>query len=233
MSYGIPKTLLSDNGTNLRSREFEELLTKYQVHHLYTSIETPSTNGQNEGYNRILITALRARQSVHDWDQAAGPLTYAYNCTYNYSTQFEPYFLAFGTHPRQVYHNALDLAPNWTRCDNRDDMLIELTVARIQAQENQYKNQLKNKAQVDKKRVDSTFQPGDLVLLKEPTWRRRRNGKLKNIFTGPHVVTAILSLVLVRIATKGDDDLVMNVRADRLKTYHVRPTTYSSPSERT
>ena len=68
MSYGIPKTLLSDNGTNLRSREFEELLTKYQVHHLYTSIETPSTNGQNEGYNRILITALRARQSVHDWD---------------------------------------------------------------------------------------------------------------------------------------------------------------------
>ena len=148
-------------------------------------------------------------------------------------TQFEPYFLAFGTHPRQVYHNALDLAPNWTRCDNRDDMLIELAVARIQAQENQYKNQLKNKAQVDKKRVDSTFQPGDLVLLKEPTWRRRRNGKLKNIFTGPHVVTAILSPVLVRIATKGDDGLIMNVRADRLKTYHVRPTTYSSPSERT
>ena len=58
--YGVPKTLRTDNGANLVSREMEKYLSEMGVKHKLTTPLWPRANGEVEGQNRSLLKAMRA-----------------------------------------------------------------------------------------------------------------------------------------------------------------------------
>ena len=75
--YGVPKTLLSDNGPQFSSRLFQCVCDILGVTNLFTSAYHPQTNGQTERYNRTIVSMLRNYVNEHqnDWDKYATSLT--------------------------------------------------------------------------------------------------------------------------------------------------------------
>jgi len=58
--FGIPKTIISDNGRYFDSRKFKEFCTKLRIQNHYSSPGHPQANGQTEVTNRTLLKFIKA-----------------------------------------------------------------------------------------------------------------------------------------------------------------------------
>ena len=56
--FRVPKAIISDGGSNLCNKPFENLLTKYGVKHKVATPYHPQTSGQVELANREIKTIL-------------------------------------------------------------------------------------------------------------------------------------------------------------------------------
>jgi hypothetical protein len=92
-AYGIPKFLLSDNGTQFTSKFFLEVCRELGIAKVFTTAYHPQTNGQVERFNRTILNALRAyvakRQT--DWDEYTPSLTFGYNSQVHASSGIAPF----------------------------------------------------------------------------------------------------------------------------------------------
>ena len=93
--YGIPRTLLSDNGPHFNAKFFHSTCRVLGITNLYTSAYHPQTNGKVERYNRTRASMLRNYAGEHqsDWDVYVGPLRYAYNSHVHRTTHTTPFQL--------------------------------------------------------------------------------------------------------------------------------------------
>jgi transposase InsO family protein len=70
--FGIPRTLLSDNGPCFASRFFQVLKKVLGVKHVFTSAYRPTTNGQVERCNATLVDTITHFAREKDWDLSLG-----------------------------------------------------------------------------------------------------------------------------------------------------------------
>lgn len=68
--FGVPETLVSDNGPQFRANDFNAFLTKLGIKHVYTALYSPQSNAA-ERANRSLLAAVRAylKKEQTDWDR--------------------------------------------------------------------------------------------------------------------------------------------------------------------
>ena len=59
--FGIPKRLVSDNGTQFVSQQLGKLCIELDIKQVFVSVEHPQTNGQVESANRVLLRGLKRR----------------------------------------------------------------------------------------------------------------------------------------------------------------------------
>jgi len=59
--FGIPKRLVSDNGTQFASQQLGKLCMELGIKQVFASVEHPQTNGQVESGNRFLLGGLNRR----------------------------------------------------------------------------------------------------------------------------------------------------------------------------
>lgn len=59
--FGIPRVLITDNGTQFRDRAFQQLCQELHIDHRFSSVAQPQTNGQVEVTNRTILHGLRTR----------------------------------------------------------------------------------------------------------------------------------------------------------------------------
>lgn len=87
--YGLPKVVLSDNGTKFNSQFFTEFVLICVSKNFYTTTYNLNCNGKFYIFNRTILSALRHYVSDHPkkWDQFTDALTFSYNthvqCTTN------------------------------------------------------------------------------------------------------------------------------------------------------
>ena len=53
--FGVPKRLVSDNGTEFASQQLGKLCSEVEIKQVFASVEHPQTNGQVESTNRVLL----------------------------------------------------------------------------------------------------------------------------------------------------------------------------------
>ncbi|KAK0602564.1 hypothetical protein LWI29_034807 [Acer saccharum] len=94
--FGIPNTIITDNGTQFDGRRFRELCDKYGINNYYASPAHPQTNGQTEAVNKIIKHNLKAKLATKkgSWVDKLPQVLWAYRTTERGSTGETPYSMA-------------------------------------------------------------------------------------------------------------------------------------------
>ena len=118
--YGMPDTLLTNNGPQFTAKFFESVLGMLRILHVLSTAYHPPTNFQAERFNRTLATRLRhyVSEQQGDWDDYVQLLTYAYNMQVHRYNRLSSHLDAppardFGT--STIHENAV---LKWHRIDN-------------------------------------------------------------------------------------------------------------------
>nr|KYP31045.1 Pol polyprotein [Cajanus cajan] len=81
--FGIPHSLITDNGRQFIAQSFENFLRELRIKHLPTSVEHPQTNGQAEAANKMILRELKKQlgNAKGQWADELPSILWAYHCT--------------------------------------------------------------------------------------------------------------------------------------------------------
>ena len=97
--FGVPETIISDNGSQFKANELNSLLTKLGINHLYTALYSPQSNAA-ERVNRSLIAAIRAylKNDHTKWDENLTSISCSLRNSLHQTIKFSPFQTLFGFH---------------------------------------------------------------------------------------------------------------------------------------
>ncbi|XP_072019480.1 uncharacterized protein [Amphiura filiformis] len=175
---GVPKQILTDQGTQFTSNVMKELNRLLSIKPLVTTPYHAMCNGAVERQNGILKAGLKkmCEERPRDWDRYICPLLFAYRDTPQSSTGFAPFELLYG---RSVRGPMTILSELWTgeseegETKNTYQYIIDLQ-KRLEmtcqlAREEIKKSKDKYRTQYNKKARPRAYNEGDEVLLLLPT----------------------------------------------------------------
>ncbi|XP_073764991.1 uncharacterized protein [Danio rerio] len=193
---GIPKEILTDQGTAFMSRTMRELYGLLGIKSIRTSVYHPQTDGLVERFNRTLKSMIRkfVHEDAKNWDKWLEPLLFAVREVPQASTGFSPFELLYGRQPRgvlDVVREAWEDEPSNSK--NEIEYILDLraklhTLGRLST-ENLLKAQDDQRRRYDKGTKLRKFSQGDKVLVLLPT----SSSKLLAKWQGPFVVTRRVS----------------------------------------
>ena len=201
--HGPPKTVVTDRGPNFTSELFSSLCKALNVKHLRTTAYHPQTNGLTERFNRTMVEMIRKylEKGFSRWEDALGPVAFAYRNSVHSSTNETPYFLNHGRDPVLPIDQFLQV-PNRTSTvpsDYKSQLLQRIHEAFVLAQQNLYQARAQQKEQYDKRVNEQLYEVGDKVLLSMKTPILGTSKKLIPRFIGPYRVTKVHSNKTVEI----------------------------------
>jgi transposase InsO family protein len=96
--HGIPKTIVSDRGTQFLARFWEQLHESLGTKLIRSSSYHPQTDGQTERVNQIVEDMLRASIILFDnsWDKCLSLAEFSYNNSYQASLRMAPFEALYG-----------------------------------------------------------------------------------------------------------------------------------------
>jgi transposase InsO family protein len=96
--HGVPKTIVSDRGSQFVSKFWEELHKSLGTKLLHSSAYHPQTSGQTERVNQILEDMLRAcvLDFSQKWDECLPLEEFSYNNSYQESIKMAPFEALYG-----------------------------------------------------------------------------------------------------------------------------------------
>ena len=221
-------TLITDNGKEFRNRVMEELCKNHGIKHRYTSPYHPQTNAQCEHQNLTILAYLKTfvDDTTLNWESKLQPCQYSYNSQIHQSTRNSPYFARHFQSPTVPFKQLTTPVPKYSETWANEALLTQQNVWR-EINENLNKASDNQKAQHNKRINDRTLQAGDLVCIIDYKPKIGKNIKLVKRWTGPFVITKMISdtNALIRRKPTGKEEIV---HVQRLKIYHSLPTDYTT-----
>jgi transposase InsO family protein len=101
MVYGVPESIICDNGVQYTSKDFRDKMTDYGVHIRYSPVYHAQTN-PTERVNRVIKTMLSSyvKDNHKRWDACLPQLGFALRTARHEATNHSPAYLNFGRHLR-------------------------------------------------------------------------------------------------------------------------------------
>ena len=203
---GIPKEILTDQGTPFMSKVTKELCKLLKITHLRTSVYHPQTDGLVERFNKTLKGMLRkvVAQDGKDWDCLLPYLMFSVREVPQASTGFSPFELVYGRHPRGL----LDIAKETWESEATPYKSVIEHVAQMQERIEKVMPIVKEhllQAQESQSRVYNrsarvrNFSPGDRVLVLVPTVESKFLAK----WQGPYEIVEKVGEVNYRVHQPG------------------------------
>uniref|UniRef100_A0A803JIM9 Gypsy retrotransposon integrase-like protein 1 n=1 Tax=Xenopus tropicalis TaxID=8364 RepID=A0A803JIM9_XENTR len=203
---GIPREILTDQGTPFMSRVTKELCKLLQIKHLRTSVYHPQSDGLVERFNKTLKTMLRRviDKDGKNWDFLLPYLMFAIREVPQSSTGFSPFELLYGRHPRGLLDTVKE---TWEHETTPHRSVIEHVAQmqdRIEAiipivREHMLKAQEAQRNSYNRNARLRVFQPGDRVLVLVPTVEN----KFLATWQGPYEVIERVGVVNYKIRQPG------------------------------
>ena len=213
---GIPKEVLTDQGTNFTSQLLVELYRLLNVHGIRTTPYHPQTDGLVERFNQTLKAMLRrtVTEEGKDWDKLLPYLLFAYREVPQASTGFSPFELLYG----RAVRGSLDVIKATWEADEKSDESVVLYVLSIQerltkmaelVKDNMDKAQETQKKWYDLNARERSFEVGEKVLVLLPT----STHKLLAQWQGPYDVVKKINKVIYEVE--------MQNKRKRLRRFHI------------
>jgi transposase InsO family protein len=193
--YGVPNNIITDNGTNFTSGEFQEFAKKLGIKIKYASVAHPKSNGQVKKANRLVCVGLKKRLlrplkcAAGAWVEELPSVLWSLRTTPNSLTVYTPFFLLFGAEavlPTDVHYCALRVITYIEEDTEKaladaQDLLHEARDVAL-ARSAVYQQSLCNYHSRQVRRW--SFKPGNLVLRLKQT----STSKLEPPWEGPYLV---------------------------------------------
>jgi hypothetical protein len=199
--HGVPKTILSDRGTQFVARFWAQVHESLGTKLIHSSSYHPQTDGQTERVNQVVEDMLRACVIHFDksWDKCLALAEFAYNNSYQASLKMAPFEALYGRRCRTPL--------NWSQAGERTlfgPKLVQEAEEKVSViRENLRAAQMRQKSYHDKAKAPREFEVGNYVYLKvSPTKGVQRfgvKGKLAPRYIGPYEVTEKFGTVAYRI----------------------------------
>jgi hypothetical protein len=111
--FGVPHSIIIDNGTNFTSKEFKDYCKGLGIKLKYASVAHPKTNGQVKKANSLICNGIKKRllapleKAKHAWLDELPSVLWSLQTTPNTATQETSFFLVHGAEavlPVEITH---------------------------------------------------------------------------------------------------------------------------------
>jgi len=222
--FGIPKRLVSDNGTQFASQQLGKLCTELGIKQVFELVEHPQTNGQVESANRVLLRGLKRRldKAKATWAEEVPRIVWAYHTTPQSTTKETLFNLVYGSDAMilvEIQENSLRFQ-NFVVEESNKERKVNLDLL------DEVREEAMIKAEVLKRRVEykynskmrpQKFQVADLVTRKAHPYQLKN--KLSPKWTGPFRVTEALRNGAYSLETLEGGAIPRTWNATNLKFY--------------
>ena len=188
---GIPKEILTDQGSNFTSQLLTEIYRLLHVHPIQTTPYHPQTDGLVERFNKTLKSLLQKGTADvgKDWDKLLAILLFAYREVPQASMGFSPFELLYG---KAVWGPLDVLRETWEADRRSNDSVVSHVLAMREkiasmtdlVRDNLTEAQRKQKRWYDQTAREREFEPEDQVLVLFQT----STSKLLAVWQGPYRV---------------------------------------------
>ena len=102
ITFGIPQQIVHDNGNAFISNDFVLYTNEMGITLCPRTAYSPWTNGKVEVQSKHLTNYLRhfLSKSGSNWSEYTSKFAFSHNTAVNYSTEYTPYEILFGTKPQ-------------------------------------------------------------------------------------------------------------------------------------
>ena len=96
--FGVPESLVSDNGLQFDSKAFHKFYSDLSIKNRYSTLTYPQSNSQAEATNKVIVNGLKKRlEGTKDWWAEELPnVLWAYRTNHRRSTGETPFSLMYG-----------------------------------------------------------------------------------------------------------------------------------------
>ncbi|GMP49154.1 hypothetical protein CsSME_00016227 [Camellia sinensis var. sinensis] len=225
--FGVPNTILSDNGTPFINKYVKNLLETYQVKHHKSTPYYPKGNGQAEATNKTLIRILSKMMDEFGgtWSEQLIVALWAYRTSKRKPTQATPYSLVYGSEAVLP----IELETPSARMALASGMVLEPRTTRLEALEEKHDRAAKvmeryhesiarayNQTVVPRK-----FEEGDLVWkIVDPIMRGQPLPKFSPKWEGPYKVVQASSSGYYKLIRVEDGFRTGPLNAKFIKHYY-------------
>lgn len=111
--FGLPRTIITNNGTQFKSKEFKEFCQKYGIEKMFVAVAHPKANGQVDAINKIIKSILKKcmEKDRVRWVDELPTALWAFRTTHKTATGHTPFALAYGT--EAVIPLELEVPSHW------------------------------------------------------------------------------------------------------------------------
>ena len=211
--YGVPKTLLSDQGANFLSELSQAIYRLLNIDKRRTTAYHPQTNGLTERFNHTLSTmlAVYVDKNQKDWDVRLNMVLFAYRTTVQQSIGHSPFRMLFGHEARMPLDAMLidDEEQYSSPFVYVRDLIQRLQDVRAIAHANLTEIAQKRAAAAEQLAQRRQFKAGDRVYVWSPPAYQPEielARKLQPTWHGPYTVIEQLSPVTYRVRRDNSDD---------------------------
>ncbi|XP_047500268.1 uncharacterized protein LOC125046527 [Penaeus chinensis] len=220
-TYGIPRVIQSDQGSNLLSKAFQTAMQGMGVQHRVSSAYHRESQGALERFHQTLKNMVRiyCHETDEQGDEMVLLLLFAARECVQDTLGFSPFELVFG---HEVRGPLKMLKERWLDNDNRSDILNHVMDFRYKlhrvcelARANLSEAQRRMKAWYDRDAQSRSFSPGEKVLVFLPV----PGQSLKARYFGPCIVEKKLSDLNYVIQTPGKRKQSRLCHVNQIKKY--------------
>lgn len=224
-TFGLPRIVQTDQGTNFLSGIFEQVLQLLSISHHVSSAFHPESQGVLERWHQTVKAVLRkyCMETGKDWDEGVPLALFALREAVQESLGFSPAELVFG----HTVRGPLDVLKEQVLAEVPVKTSVLKYISRFRerlhnvwemAKENLSSAQQGMKVRFDMKAVPRSFQAGDKVLVLLPVI----GASLQARFSGPYTVLKKLSNTDYLVDTPDRRKQSRVCHINMLKQYHAR-----------
>lgn len=217
--FGVPRTIVTDNGLSFSSEDFERLIGSLGSTHLRATPYHPQGNAPVESFHRQLnqkLPLFERHENNLKFAVVLSLILWSYRCTIHSTLEESPAYMLYGIDMCPPYYQDWRL----TRTVEEEDRILFLNNLRQEIQERARWKILQHQTQQNLKRIPKDIQEGDLVLVRLTDTERQKFGHQEN--SGFKLVPKwSLPCRVLKANTKANSYLVRNLLTGRTRQVHI------------
>ncbi|XP_055814481.1 uncharacterized protein LOC129884162 [Solanum dulcamara] len=228
--FGIPDSIITDNGANLTSHLMKEICEQFKINHRKSTAYRPQMNRAVEAANKNIKKILRKMIGNHrGWHEMLSYALLGYRTTVRTSIGATPYLLVYGTEaviPVEVEIPSLRIIQeaelsnaDWVR--NRIEHLALIDEKRMTSICHGQLYQQRMTRAFNKRVRRRTFEVGQLVLKRIFPHQNDYKGKFAPNRQGPYMVRKVLSGDALILSEMDGQEWPKPINSDAVKRYYV------------